>query len=458
MLLRFGVENFRSVRDYQEIVFTASKRLKRSGATFPVPVVAEEALPVAACYGANAAGKSNLIAAVASLRDHVVRSHKARDATDAVPRQPFRLDRASVDRPTRLDCTLVITGKAEEDRASVYEYGFEFNDREYSREWLHRTVRAQRRANQLLFERRTVDGETNIRFGSHLTGENRSIAALTRPNSLFLSAAAQNNHAQLSELHREFAEKWKILEGRTSEFRLAAMLGETEHQDALMALIQQADLGIVGVEVVDEDGYADVDVNIGEDSRDARQSRHLRELRRWMRLNKRVLEPAQSVLGDAQPFKRVRFTHIGSDLHADLYALDYDLESRGTQRLAELAMPALAALNSGALVVVDELDASLHPRLTAALVKLFKGPSNRSGAQLLCTLHDASVLKGLEADEVWMAEKDRSGATKDRSGTTSFTPLTDYRLRSRDDLEQVYRDGRVGGAAVIGDLAAGLDS
>ena len=445
MLLRFGVENFRSVRDYQEIVFTASKRLKRSGAAFPVPVVGEDALPVAACYGANAAGKSNLITAVGSMRDHIVRSHKARDATDAIPRQPFQLDRASVDRPTRLDCTLVMTGKAEEERTSVYEYGFEFNDREYCREWLHRTVRMQRRANQLLFERRTVDGKTDIRFGSHLTGENRSIAALTRPNSLFLSAAAQNNHAQLSGLHREFAKQWKILEGGTSELRLAAMLAETEHQEALIALIQQADLGIVGVEVADEDD--DVYVDAGENRRDARQSRQLRELRRWIHLNKRILEPAQSLLGDARPSKRVRFTHVGSDLHA----LDYDLESRGTQRLAELAMPALAALSSGALVVVDELDASLHPRLTAALVKLFKGPSNRSGAQLLCTLHDTSVLKTLEADEVWVAEKGQSGAT-------SFTPLADYRLRSRDDLEQVYRNGRVGGTAVIGDLAAGLDS
>lgn len=431
MLLRFGVKNFRSVREYQEIVLTASRRLKRTGAAFPVPVVREHAVPVAACYGANAAGKSNLIAAVDSMRDHIVRSHKARDATDAIPRQPFQLDRASVDKPSRFDCTLVAAGKGEENGASAYEYGFEFNEREYRREWLQRTVRTQRRANQLLFERRTVDGETDIRFGSHLAGENRSIAALTRPNSLFLSAAAQNNHVQLSAIHRQFTEQWKILGAGTSEFRLVVMLAETEHQEALMALIQQADLGIAGVEVVDEDDHKKADVQrASPTSVDGKLTEVEEEISRLL----------------AAQFKKVRFTHIGSDLHA----FDYDLESRGTQRLAALAMPALAALASGALVVVDELDASLHPRLTAALVKLFKGPSNRTGAQLLCTLHDTSVLKALEADEVWMAEKDRSGAT-------SFTPLTDYRLRSRDDLEQIYRDGRVGGAAVIGDLAAGLD-
>ena len=431
MLLRFGVENFRSVRDYQEIVLTASKRLKRSGLAFSVPVVGEDALPVAACYGANAAGKSNLIAAVDSMRDHIVRSHKARDATDAIPGQPFQLDRASVDAPSRFDCTLVAAGKGEENGASVYEYGFEFNDREYCREWLQRTVRTQRRANQLLFERRTVDGETDIRFGSHLPGENRSIAALTRPNSLFLSAAAQNNHALLSAIHRQFVERWRILDAGTSEFRLAVMLAETEHQEAMMALIQQADLGIVGVEVVDEGNHKEAD---------AQKASPTAVDGKLTKLDEAVREISRLLA------KKVRFTHIGSDLHA----FDYDLESRGTQRLAALALPALAALASGALVVVDELDASLHPRLTAALVKLFKGPSNRSGAQLLCTLHDTSVLKALEADEVWMAEKDRSGAT-------SFTPLTDYRLRSRDDLEQVYRDGRVGGAAVIGDLAVGLD-
>ena len=102
-------------------------------------------------------------------------------------------------------------------------------------------------------------------------------------------------------------------------------------------------------------------------------------------------------------------------------------------------------------MVADELDSSLHHRLTEALLKLFKGATNRNGAQLIATVHDTALLRDLELDEVWLAEKDASGASR-------FTPLTDFRIRSREDLEKVYREGRVGGAPVIGDLTVALDA
>ena len=147
------------------------------------------------------------------------------------------------------------------------------------------------------------------------------------------------------------------------------------------------------------------------------------------------------------PHKQFRFKHASTE---GVYTLDYDLESRGTQRLAALAIPMLNALAAGQLIVVDELDASLHHRLTTALVRLFKSGTNQHGAQLVTTVHDTTLLRdGLELDDVWLAEKDNAGASH-------FTPLTDYRIRSRDDIERVYREGRVGGAPVIGDLALAL--
>ena len=61
MLLRFGVSNHRSIRDYQELFLSASPRIKRNAAVFPVPTLRENAVPVVAIYGANAAGKSTLL-------------------------------------------------------------------------------------------------------------------------------------------------------------------------------------------------------------------------------------------------------------------------------------------------------------------------------------------------------------------------------------------------------------
>ena len=193
MLLRFGVGNHRSIRDYQELLLSASRSIKREGLTIPAPVVREAAVSIAAIYGPNASGKSNIIDAMRHMRSLVAASHTKLSATDEIPRTPFLLDRSG-DRPTRLDCTFS-TGLPEVGGPpALYEYGFEFTDTEFRREWLYRIVRKQRQSTQLLFERASVDGKVALEFGNRMRGNNKAIAGMTRPNSLFLSAAAQNNH------------------------------------------------------------------------------------------------------------------------------------------------------------------------------------------------------------------------------------------------------------------------
>ena len=432
MLLRFGVENYLSIRDHQELVLTAAKRIRRSGIVVPVPILREDALPVAVIYGANASGKSNLVAAIGAMRDHIVMSHKSLDAGDPIPRHPFLLDQASVDKPSRFDCMFTINDHSASASQEVYEYGFAFTKAEYVHEWLHRIVRHKRQTTQMLFDRKTKNGETQVDCGSRLRGENRAIASLTRPNSLFLSAAAQNNHPQLGAIHRQFAEHWQPLQGEPVESKIAESLDGFAHQDALMELMRQADLGVVGTELED---YEPTEA-------------HRERVRKFSRAVAELVGSSLEADEQVLPLKRLRFTHASAD---GTRPLGFDLESRGTQRLAALAIPMLDAISAGSLVVVDELDASLHHRLTTALIRLFKSATNRRGAQLITAVHDTTLLgDGLELDDVWLAEKDRAGVSR-------FTPLTDYRIRSREDLERVYRDGRIGGAPVIGDLAAAFN-
>ena len=427
MLLRFGVENHLSIRERQEIVLTAAKRIKRSARAVPVPILKEAAVPVAVLYGANAAGKSNLIHAIGMMREHIVNSHKSRDAADSIPHHPFLLDDGSADKPTRFDSMVTISGR-NDSAQEVYEYGFSCSDAEYTDEWLHRIVRHKRQTTQVLFHRTTEDGDVQVSFGGQLRGENRAIASLTRSNSLFLSAAAQNNHAQLGAIHRQFVEQWQLERGVRVEPELVEMFARFEHQDAFIELMRQADLGVVDGELEDYD--------LPEAEREG--------LRRAQRaFGYPTNQTDESVL----PQKRFRFTHATA---GGARALDYDWESRGTQMLASFAISMLNAIAKGSLVVADELDSSLHHRLTEALLRLFKGATNRNGAQLVAAVHDTALLRdGLELDEVWLSEKDASGGSR-------FTPLTDFRIRSREDLEKVYREGRVGGAPVVGDLAVAL--
>ncbi|MYG14594.1 MAG: ATP-binding protein [Gammaproteobacteria bacterium] len=445
MLLRFGVANHRSIRDYQEVFLTASKSIKRSGHTFPVPVLKESAVPIVAVYGSNAAGKSNLIDAMDEIQRAIIRSHQHLSATGTIPRHPFQLDGASKREPTRFDCTFTLEERDVEEQSNaasdcVYEYGFEYTKSEFKREWLYRMVRRERLSTQKLFERTTENGEVVVRPGPELRGENSKIASLTRPNSLFLSAAAQNNHPTLTKLFHHFSAHWTVVlsEENMSDFEVATSLTDYEHFEDLLALVRRADLGITGVEVEDEP-FSEQQLEFAEDIAQA--------------VSKRIdstssSESVSDFFRDAfSNRKRARFKHSADG--GEVVTFGYHMESKGTRTLISLLIPALEALSQGSLLAVDELDTSLHPDLALAFISLFTDrDSNPNGAQLLFSTHDVTLLSCdlLGQDEIWMADKNREGVSK-------FTPLTDFNLRSRDDIEKAYRNGRLGGVPTIDDFA-----
>lgn len=452
MLLRLGVANHSSIRDYQEIFLSASKRIKRKGLVSPVPTLKEEAVPVVAVYGGNATGKSNLIDAMANLRQLIINSHKSLGATDKIPRNPFRLDDQSVEESSRFDCTFTTGQDTPDDHSphatgSVYEYGFEYVDVEIRYEWLYRIVRKERQSTQLLFERKTENGNVCVTFGSQLRGENKTIANLTRPNSLFLSAGAQNNHPQLTEVYRYFAEQWTIIShlGPFVDYFAPKRLSNFEHMERLMSLVGQADIGIVDIEIDAE--------NEEVKEEHAGLVRDISEvvLNRLESNEEKDQIAVESYFDEFLPQQQLRLIHSGVGGRAT--ALDYPLESKGTRTLISMLVPALEALARGSLLVVDEIDTSLHPNLARAFISLFVNKeSNAHGAQLIFSTHDVSLLSSgiLHPDEIWMTDKSGEGDTR-------FTPLTEFKLRSRDDIEKAYRLGRFGGAPVGADFFINFD-
>ena len=450
MLLRFGVANHLSIRDYQEVFLTASSRIPRQGLSIPVDTLKEAAVPVVALYGANAAGKSNLVDAMDELQRTIVRSHAKFGAEDEIPRYPFGLADDSRERPTRLDCTFTLGPESEGDgnsakNESVYEYGFTYTTTEFCSEWLYKITRRERISTQVLFRRTTENGKVDVEFGTRLRGENRTIANLTRSNSLFLSAAAQNNHPQLSELYRYFARRWKVLldSGPMDEPRIAKSLANFKHIRNLLQLVRQADLGVtsIGVEDVEPDeGQIDLVRDIAEVLTKRMERSDSDEF-----LQRQLIE-------EVRGFKRLSFVHSGEE--GSTAEFSYGMQSKGTQTLISLLIPALNALASSSLLVIDELDTSLHPDLARAFVSLFKGKdSNPLGAQLVFSTHDVALLsdKFLSRDEIWMTDKDSDGVSV-------FTPLTEYKLRSRDDFEKVYRQGRLGGVPSADEFFLAWDS
>ena len=438
MLLRFGVSNHRSIRDYQELFLSASKRIKRQRLTFPLPILREEAIPIVSIFGPNASGKSNLLDAMDELQRLILRSHVKLGAADHIPHYPFALSKVK-DRPTQLDCTFCIDYSVSGESENIYEYGFEYTATEFKKEWLYRIVRKERQSTQVLFERVTSDAQVRVDFGAQLRGENKTISNLTRPNSLFLSAAAQNNHPQLTSIYNYFSSSWNIFLGPAimNDLSLAGRLSDFDHMSSLVNLIRQADLGITDIDIEEKEADEEV-LEMIEDVFGA--------------MAKHIVPPDRTdsfkklAVAQLRESKQLRFIHSSGEEKSQPF--DYGMESKGTRTLISLLIPALEALAKGAVLIIDELDTSLHPVLSRALVSLFdRGESNPNGAQLIFTTHDISLLSSglLYQDEICISEKDHNGVSR-------FTPLTEFKLRSRENVERAYRGGRLGGVPFSNDF------
>jgi AAA15 family ATPase/GTPase len=123
-------------------------------------------------------------------------------------------------------------------------------------------------------------------------------------------------------------------------------------------------------------------------------------------------------------------------------------ESEGTQRLFGLIAPVLDCLRDGRVLVVDELDSSLHPLLVRRLIAMFQTPElNPHGAQLIFSTHDTSLLDHslFRRDQIWFTEKDVDQATR-------LYPLTDFSPRKQEAWERGYLAGRYGAVPFFGDL------
>lgn len=149
-----------------------------------------------------------------------------------------------------------------------------------------------------------------------------------------------------------------------------------------------------------------------------------------------------TLLREGLPVPRLRHRSAGER------SVDFSLdeESNGTQKLFALAGPLLDVLKNGRVLVVDELDTSLHPALMRHVLGLFHDPAtNPLGAQLIFTTHDTSVLDRslLRRDQVWFVEKDRAQQSR-------LYPLADFHPRKEESFGRGYLQGRYGAVPFVG--------
>ncbi len=423
MLIEFRVENHRSLRDEQVLTLEAAaigdpsdSRPREAGGH------GQRLLPAAVLYGANASGKSNVLSAICFMRDAVLYSHRAWDPDSGVPRSQFAWGEKQKE-PSTFEASFL-------HDETKYEYGFSVSDTAVEEEWLYAWPNNRK---QVWLER----DEGNFKFGEHLKGPNEVMKDVTRSNALFLSVASQHKHPQLSSIYSWFRNISPVnIQGRgTGSLPSWAVLSRmftsdsarVVHQPVLFPddsdekmteqiqqLLKAADTGIVDVKVVADD------------------------------------EPKTKA-----PFKRQRI-QLKHQTNDEESWLDLSEESQGTKTLFSMAPPIFKVLSAGGLLLVDELESSLHPLLGLAIVRMFNSPdTNPKNGQILFTTHDTNLLgttlgeSPLRRDQIWFTEKDKEGASK-------LYPLTDYKPRKSENLERGYLQGRYGAIPFLGDIACVL--
>lgn len=414
MLIEFRVKNFRSLRDEQVLSMVASpdKTLKDTHVFATGLKAAPGLLRSAAIYGANASGKSTLLRALQFMQELVARSATRIRPGEKFSVQPFRLDEASATEATAFELSFL-------DEGIRYQYGFAMTAERIVSEHLlvYKAFKPQR------WFQRHHDIHTNrdiYEFGPGLKGKKQVWEDATRPNALFLSMAAQLNSTSLRPVFDWITNNLVIFNEYsplTSEAAVQA-LQETKSKKRLCDFIRAADISLADIEVTTRKVPA-------QPRRDDAGAR------------KMDASPEEMDVFD------LRFHHITDEGRA---SFPIEEESNGTRNLLYLAAPIMDILQSGAVLLVDELDTSLHTLLVRELVRLFNNPATNPGhAQLIFTTHDTSLLDAdglFRRDQIWFMEKGADQASE-------LISLSEYSPRKNEALERGYLIGRYGGIPLL---------
>ena len=428
MLISFSVRNFRAFREKVEWSLIAfADKTREEDNVVELPGFGLRLLKSAVVYGANASGKSKLVEAMEYMQGFVRGSS---DGQIGKPTgvKPFRLNPASAKDTSEFEIQFVLQNE-------LYRYGFEVSAKRIEAEWLYvRAAKALRNKPEVeLFYRTKQDIVHNSKqFGGIINDLVKNAAV--RENALLLSVAAQFNHVRAVAII-EWFESVVVLTGsdeaweRAFTFVLLPFLGNRKN---ILNFLGDADLDIE-------------DIQEGEPELRRRSDEELNEygtrVRNWSKYHYEGVTTMHKAYSDArEPVSPVELSLLSD-------------ESTGTKKMLELAGPVLSVLDQGWILIVDELDARLHPNLVAKIVQLFNSKTtNPNNAQLLFNTHDTNLLTSgnFRRDQIWFTEKNRYGEA-------TLYSLADFKtdtVRKGDNLEANYVRGKYGAVPYLGNFNA----
>ena len=412
MLIQFNFKNFKSFRDEVSLDLTATKITEHEGQV--AEAANDKLLKVAAIYGANASGKSNVYDAFEYMTYYVDESFKFGDEEERRRKTgdsylkvtPFLFDENSRDEETTFEVFYVDNS---EDTGKTYQYGFSLKKDEVVEEWLYSKAKTARNKYRTIFYRKKGEElEMNGFSKNHV----ENIKASLNKESLIVSLGSKLRITRLKKVRDWFLSNEIVNFGDPAEnFFLSRVLPEgfvdrKEVQDNVVEYFASFDEAIRDF---------NVEELTQEDEKDNSKSYKIDALHK---------------MGDGEKMASIPLKQ----------------ESSGTLKMFALYPSLKEVLDQGSTLFIDELNARLHPLLVRNIILTFLSPEiNTRNAQLVFTTHDIWQFSNelLRRDEIWMVNKNRDGVSE-LYCLVEFKDEEGNKVRRDEALAKNYLTGNYG--------------
>ncbi len=408
MIIKFTVGNFKVFKEKSTLDMRAAS-ISEHTESHTFNLGKDKLLKSAGIYGKNAAGKSKLIEALEFMKELAISSSKDMQANELIDTEPFRLSTTTKDAPSFFEIEFLLDD-------TKYRYGFEVTEKAVQKEWLFKRKKVKEYA---LFLR--MEDKFEVDYKQFPEGKGKD--SWTRRNALFLSLVAQLN-GQLSQKIIGWFEKIVFVhhvcsceeDGFTEDYL------ENENDKALVVqMMKNADLNIEDLGAIRFD--------------DAKT----------LKTGKKIDPPDESmIIKTFHPLYNEKNERVGLE--------DFDLyheESSGTIRYFDLLGFMIKAFRDGEIMVMDEMDARLHTKISQAILMEFNAVKNKN-AQFIFTTHNTNLLSSalLRRDQIYFIEKDKYAASR-------LYSLAEFKIRTDSNYELNYLRGRYGAIPFINQLIDG---
>lgn len=402
MILEFSVTNFLSFKN--KVTFSMMANSNKGLDDNYVLIDSRKVLKTAAIYGANASGKSNLFR-ILTIVILMLKSSNNMDINAKLPIIHFKLDDEDNKTPSTFEIRFITNNVR-------YVYGFIAYETQIYDEYLYYYPNGREAK---IFDRTNGNEYSFSQSDERMLNE---VASKTAANKFFLATATNWNYEKTKPAYDFLTTKVDVCTNVEELKSIAFEMyeeGKNDLKQFALEFLKKADINIEDYQISKVDIPQEFLAN--------------------------TPDFIFKTLKEEPKIYQVMLKHKGSSKF-----LSIDEESLGTQIIFTL-IPFLAeALNSKKILIMDELDRSMHPFLVEYIVEIFNNHEiNKNGSQLIFNTNDTNLLdlNILRRDQIWFIGKDND------TGISDLYSLCDFSVRKQENVGKGYMLGRYGAVPFI---------